>query len=125
MDDLRLLAQVIAGLKKNKARDPDKYRKWANALKTLTRDEIIVIGMDYRARKAIQEAGPKAADDFWQRLEKSLEAGRYSKTEVQALCASLLRTGLLIAFGGLVSMDTPWLVELGELANLEAAAASK
>jgi hypothetical protein len=128
MDNLRLLAQVIAGLKKNKALDPDKYRKWANVLETLTRDEIIVLGMAYRARKAIQEADPKGANDFWQRLEKSLEAGRYSKAEVQALCASLLRTGLLIAlsaFGGLVYMDTPWLVELGDLANLEAVAASK
>jgi hypothetical protein len=128
MDNLRLLAQVIAGLKKNKALDPDKFRKWANVLETLTRDEVIVLGIAYRTRKAVQDAGPEAANDFWQRLEKSLETSRYSKGEVQALCGSLLRTGLLIAlsgYGGLVYMDTPWLGELGHLANLEAPIASK
>ena len=48
---MRLLAQVIVGLKKNKALDPDKFRKWANTLEQLTRDELIVLGKAVAIRR--------------------------------------------------------------------------
>jgi hypothetical protein len=44
------------------------------------------------------------------------------------LCASVSRTGLIIpmsAFGGMVYMPTPWLEELGGLADLESMAQPK
>jgi len=40
-ENLHLLAQVIAGLKKNKALEGDKFRKWCSMLEHLTRDELI------------------------------------------------------------------------------------
>lgn len=122
-ENLRLLAQVIAGLKKNKAlEDVDQFRKWAGILEQLTRDELLVLGKALRVRRDILNAGTDVANDFWQRLECSLEAARYSKSEIGALCASVSRTGLLIplsGFGALTYMDTPWLENLGKLADLE------
>lgn len=122
-ENLRLLAQVIGGLKKNKALDDtDQFRKWSNILESLTRDELIVLGKAVQIRRMIISSGPSAANDFWQQLESSLESGGYSKSEVTALCAAITRTGLLTggsAFGGLVYMDTPWLMQLGKLADLE------
>jgi hypothetical protein len=43
-ENLRLLAQVIAGLKRNKALEANQFRRWANILEQLTRDELLVIG---------------------------------------------------------------------------------
>jgi hypothetical protein len=48
-DTLRLLAQVIAGLNRNKALDHDKFRKWANTLEQLTRDELMLVGKTRRS----------------------------------------------------------------------------
>jgi hypothetical protein len=73
-------------------------------------------------------SGTNAANDFWQRLEPALEASGYAKNEIGPLCASVSRTGLIIpmsAFGGMVYMPTPWLEELGGLADLESMAQPK
>jgi len=42
--NLRLMAQVIAGLKRNRAFEFDNFQRWATVLETLTRDEILVLG---------------------------------------------------------------------------------
>jgi hypothetical protein len=55
-ENLRLLAQVIAGLKRNKALEPDKFRKWANILEQLTRDELMVIGKALAVRRKMVAA---------------------------------------------------------------------
>ena len=120
-ENLRLLAQVIAGLKKNKALEPDKFRKWANILEQLTHDELMLVGKAIAIRRKIIAAGPKAPNDFFQRLTQELQASGY-KSEIEALCASVSRTGLLTpmsAFSSVVYMPTPWLDELGQLADVE------
>jgi hypothetical protein len=127
-ENLRLLAQVIVGLKKNKALDPDKFRKWANTLEQLTRDELIVLGKAVAIRRKIVAAGPGTPNDFWQTLKSELEAGRYPADEIDPLCASVSRYGLLVpvsAWGGMVYLPTPWLEELGALADVEAIIATK
>jgi hypothetical protein len=120
-ENLRLLAQVIAGLKRNKALEPDKFRKWANILEQLTRDELMVIGKAIAIRRKIAAEGPNATDDFFQRLTEQLEASGY-KTETYSLCTSVSRTGLLIpvsAMGAMVYVPSLWLEELGQLADVE------
>jgi hypothetical protein len=124
-ENLKLLAQVIAGLKKNKALQSDKFRKWCGILEQLTRDELMVIGKSVAIRREIAAAGTNAANDFWQRLEPALVASHYEKNEIGALCASVSRTGLIIpvsAIGGMVYVPAPWLDELGRLADLESMA---
>ncbi|MBB3592708.1 hypothetical protein FHX08_003052 [Rhizobium sp. BK529] len=55
-ENLRLLAQVIAGLKKNKALTADTFMRWAGVLEQMTRDELVTIGIAYRTFKAHQNA---------------------------------------------------------------------
>ena len=77
-ENLRLLAQVIAGLKKNKALDGDKFRKWCGMLEHLTRDELICIGRAYVVMKRrITAAGEDAANTFSQDLIDELKGGGY------------------------------------------------
>jgi len=119
---------VIAGLKRNKALEPDKFRKWCNILEQLTRDELMVIGKAIAIRREIIGAGPDAPNDFWERLKSELEASRYPANEIDSLCASISRTGLLVpvsAWGAMVYMPTPWLEKLGTLADLEGIAAAR
>src|ERR1700730_1287808 len=74
-ENLRLLAQVIAGLKKNKALEPDKFRKWANILEQLTRDELMVIGKAIAIGRELGAARVHLTPgDFWKRLKSELEA---------------------------------------------------
>jgi hypothetical protein len=80
--------------------------------------------MSHIIKKQINAAGTNAANDFWQRLEPVLGKAGYNKQEIAALCASVSRTGLLVpasAFGGMAYMPTPWLEELGALADIESA----
>lgn len=119
--NLRLLAQIIAGLKRNKALDPDKFRKWASILEQMTRDELMVIGKAIALSRKINEAGDKPSFDFFSILQEEMKAAGYGK-EVYSLYASVSRTGLLVpvsAFGGLNYTPSPWLDELGRLASIE------
>jgi hypothetical protein len=125
-ENLRLLAQIIAGLKSKKALEPDKFRKWCNILEQLTRDELMVIGKAVAIRRKIVAAGPGAQNDFWQQFSAQLEASGY-KNVIFPLCASVSRTGLLLpvsALAGVVYTWSPWLEELGELVDIEAMAAA-
>jgi hypothetical protein len=124
-ENLRLLAQVIAGLKKYRALDGDKFQRWCGILEHLTRDELLVIGIAYTIRKKIETDKTTVANDFWQQLQHRLDQAGYKQDEISALCASVSRTGLLVpasAFGGMAYSSSTWLQQLGELANLEAEA---
>lgn len=126
-ENLRLLAQIIAGLKKYKALDSDRFRKWCAILEQLTRDELLVIGKAIVARREIANSETDVANDFCQRLFFALEQAGYSKEEVGALLTTVSRTGLVVpqsAYDGMVYMPTPWLDELGRLADLENVGAS-
>lgn len=45
--NLRLLAQVIVGLKKKQLFSCDEFQRWARILEDLTRDEILLLGTAY------------------------------------------------------------------------------
>ena len=124
-ENLRLLAQVIAGLKRNKALQPDKFRKWANVLEQLTRDELLVVGKAIATKREL-EVEPNIS--FWARLKEDLAASGYQEAEAGSLCASLTRTGLLLPSSGwdqLIYRPTPWLDELASLADVEGVTTSR
>jgi hypothetical protein len=106
--------------------EPDKFRKWANVLEQLTRDELMVLGKAIAIMRGMGTAF--IPGDFWKRLRSDLEASGYQPPIIEPLCASLSRTGLLLpasAYGGMIYMPTPWLQELGTLADIEGLAAAK
>ena len=120
-----MLAQVIAGLKKNRALDPDKFRKWSKIVEHLTRDELLVIGFAYRLEK---ERPADRSDNFNENLRSAIKNAGYDEGEVEALLMSVGSTGLLSsasAWGGLAYEPTGWLSELGELADIEAQAENR
>jgi hypothetical protein len=134
-ENLILLAQVIAGMKKNKALDSDKFRKWCSILENLNRDQLICIGRAYIIMKRIEAASTDtdvaastdtdeaaSTDTFSNTLRNELATGGYQGGEIEALCASVSRTGLLTpvsAYSGMAYHPTPWLKELGELADID------
>ena len=120
-ENLRLLAQIIAGLKRYKALDPNRFRKWANILEQLTRDELMVVGKAIALRQKMVAAGDQPSFDFFSILQEEMKAAGYA-AEVMSLYASVSRTGLLVpgsGFGALVYRPSPWLDELAQLANVE------
>lgn len=113
--NLRLMAQVISGLKRNRLFEFDKFQKWATVLEALTRDEILVLA---KTHKLMQREG-----DTWSLLKEELVPRTFStQAELESVCASLLRTGLMLptsGWGSLVYHPSESIKELGSLAELE------
>jgi hypothetical protein len=127
-ENLVLLAQVIAGLKKRRAFDPDKFRRWCRIIERLTRDELLVVGLACRIEKETRKDGEKQADTFNAELRQALEEAGYQELECEALLMGIGSTGLLSsasAWGGLVYVPTPWLSDVAELADFEMHAQAK
>jgi hypothetical protein len=123
-ENLILLAQIIAGLKKNRALEADKFRKWSKIVEHLTRDELLVIGLAYRLEK---ERPADRKDDFNGKLREAIKGAGYGDDDMEPLLMSVGSTGLLStasAWGGLAYEPTGWLAELGQLADIEARAAT-
>lgn len=121
-ENLVLLAQIIAGLKKHRAFDSDKFRRWCKIVEGLSRDELLVIGLACQAEKATANDGEKAIDNFSQMLRDLLQKAGFGEKELEALLTSVGSTGLLSsasAWGGLAYQPTPWLGELAQLADVE------
>jgi len=115
--NLRLMSQVLVGLKRNRLFEFNNFQRWANVLEALTRDEILVLAAAYRLIKG-------GVADVWQALNKELVPDTF-KTDVdlQAVCAALARTGLVLpmsAWGGMVYRFNKGVARLGALADLEA-----
>ncbi len=121
-ENLILLAQVVAGMKKHRALDPDRFRRWSKVIEGLTRDELLVLGFACQTNKDVNAR--EDPDGFNSKLREKIKKAGFEEGEVEALLTSVGSTGLLSsasAWGGLAFQPTPWLTELGELADLEAA----
>jgi hypothetical protein len=118
--NLRLMSQVVVGLKRNRLFEFDNFQQWATVLETLTHDEILVIGVIYRVMPR------EGAGDTWSLLKAELVPKTFkTQEELEAVCVSLMRTGLIIpvsAYGGLAYKFSPSIKQLGALAELELAA---
>ncbi|MBM0204055.1 hypothetical protein JNW90_13745 [Micromonospora sp. STR1s_5] len=93
-ENLRLLAAVIAGLKRNRALSFDKFQECANVLETLTRDEILFLGHFYRHRKA--NPGKNDYNAFRKEAEQV-----FGKDRFESVAAGLVRTGMLLPIAAL------------------------
>jgi hypothetical protein len=116
--NLRLMSEVIVGLKRHRLFEFNNFQRWANVLETLTRDETLVLGTAYRLIQS------ETGEDMWKRLKDELVPKPF-KTEVEliSVCAALGRTGLCVplsAFGSLVYGFSEGVKQLGALADLEA-----
>ncbi|MBB3461962.1 hypothetical protein [Rhizobium sp. BK377] len=121
-ENLKLLAQVIAGLKRNKALSADTFMRWAGVLEGMTRDELMMLGMAYRAQRIYEQAQQGENATVWPQLISSMTNAGYSAGEIASLAACVSRYGLLTlstGFGGVAGYEpSSWLMELGELADL-------
>jgi hypothetical protein len=122
--NLRLMSQVVVGLKRNRLFEFDNFQRWANVLETLTRDEILVLGSAYRLLKqGVQDqlAGRREAV-VWVGLQNELVPQPFkTKIDLEAVCAALARTGLVTpmsAYGGMVYLFNNGVAQLGALADL-------
>ena len=115
--NLRLMSQVVVGLKQHRLFEFDNFQRWANVLETLTRNEILVLGAAYRLMKS-------GVEDVWKTLKGELVPVPFeTSADLEAVSAALARTGLLVpmsAWGGLVYRFTEGVGQLGALADLEA-----
>jgi hypothetical protein len=112
--NLKLLSEVIVGLKKNDDFRFDKFQLCANVLETLTKDEILFIGYMFSYYK-------KSTSNNFRAFLTSL-SGTFNEQQGEALAAGLLRTGMLFpvsAWGTLSYSPTPRLFEICELAQIE------
>jgi hypothetical protein len=116
--NLRLMSQVVVGLKRNRLFEFDNFQRWANVLETLTRDEILVLGTAYRLIKS-------GVEDVWVGLKDGLVPETFkTQVDLEAVCAALARTGLVLpmsAWGGMVYGFNAGVAQLGALADLDAA----
>ena len=115
-ENLRLLARVIKGLKKNRAVSFDSFSKWAVTLSDLTRDEILMLGFAHQSSLASDEATA-----FWQSVRGAMVNAGYSADEATAIASSLARFGLLVpspVIGGMIYYPSPWLKEICSLAQI-------
>jgi len=113
--NLKLLAQVIFGLKRNRAFEFDKFQACANVLETLTRDEILFLGGMYK----FYTDNPGSAD--YRAFLASL-AGTFEEPYAESLAAALSRTGMLLpasAWGSTNYAPTARLFEVCELARIQ------
>jgi hypothetical protein len=122
-ENLILLAQIIAGLKKQRAFDADRFRRWSKIVEHLSRDELLIIGLAYRLLQELTTTNEQA-EKFNGALRTMIADAGYNEGEAEALLTAVASTGLLSsasAWGGLAYQPTPWLSDLGSLADLQAA----
>lgn len=113
--NLKLLAQVMVGLKRNRTFEFDKFQACANLLETLTRNEILFLGRMYGFYH--DNPGKNDYRAFLDSLSETFEI-----REAEALAAALMRTGMLLpisAMGGTNYAPAPRLSEICELAEIE------
>ena len=109
--NLRLMSQVIVGLKRHRLFEFNNFQRWATRAETLTRDEILLLGTAYRLKKkGVQE-------EVWAALKEALVPEPFkTNADLEAVCAALARTGLVLpasAWGGMVYLFGDGVVQLG------------
>ncbi|ULR44044.1 hypothetical protein [Rhizobium sp. K102] len=118
--NLRVLAQVIAGLKRNKTLSGDLFQRWAGILEHMTRDELMLIGQAITIERSFASDAQGLNQNFWNVLTEKMIEGNYSKEELSALGASVSRYGLLVpvtAWDGIFYLPSLWLADLSRLVD--------
>ncbi len=100
-DNLRLLAKVIVGLKKNKALSTDSFSRWASILSDLSRDEILAIGKAYKLQRDKEVEQDQTEFRFWQTFFKNMLRDEAGATAIEyGLIAALIAVAIITALQG-------------------------
>jgi hypothetical protein len=111
--NLRLLAQGIAGRLRTDTLIADEFLPHAEALASLSRDEVILLATMYAVQSRFGDTPP--LNEMWQPTVQKLEASGWSKDHVQAVAARALRSGYVLAvsaWDALAFRPSPQFLEL-------------
>jgi hypothetical protein len=134
--NLRLLAKAIAGKLQSSGLVADEFLQYAEALATLSREEIVVLGAMYRHWKAhrnlaVQEREAAGRDvDPWELTLRELTAPGMTEELISTVAARAQRSGLLYPmfgrvgqvagrYGNLSFRVSPLLIDLGMTIDFE------
>ena len=99
--NLRLLAKVIAGRLQAGNLVADEFIALANALDTLSRDEIVLLGTMYKHYVETEGEGSLDGKKPWDLAHKSLCSGVFAtEDEFQAIGARSQRSGFVVPMSG-------------------------
>ncbi len=121
--NLRLLAKVIAGEYRRGSLVADEFLQHADALASMSRDELIVVAALYRAwveYEAFMDSHPggMTVTDPWAAAQQALSAEGMGTEEAWAAATRAQRTGLIYTGPTLDDMSTfkvsPTLIKLGK-----------
>jgi hypothetical protein len=94
--NLRLLAKVIAGQLQLGRLVADEFLQYAEALGSLSRDEVVVIGTLYKQWPVHNRtADPRTAANLWEETVRELTSGGMSAELVITSAARAQRSGLI------------------------------
>jgi hypothetical protein len=107
--NLRLLARTIAGKFQSGRLVADEFLQYADALGSLTRDEVIVLGTMYRywrAQQACSAAGAHKIEDRnsdpWEQTLRELTGLTMTEEHISTVASRAQRSGLLYPMYGRV-----------------------
>lgn len=113
--NLRLMARLVIGLKREGPFEDDQFQRWAGILKDMTALEIEIIAECYRVMRKENVVRPWA--DAFQAL-----SAHHNRDDILQSAAALLRTGLLvpdILASGMSYEPSSAVLTLGSLASFE------
>ncbi|HEV7339825.1 MAG TPA: hypothetical protein VGO06_27910 [Bosea sp. (in: a-proteobacteria)] len=119
--NLRLMARLIVGLKRDSTFEADQFQRWATILKDMTALEIEIVAECYRVLK---KGG--VIDRPWAEVMEALSTN-HDRNDIRQSAAALMRTGLLVPeslMSGISYEPTSSVLQLGELAELDSAAST-
>jgi hypothetical protein len=93
--NLRLLAQAIAGRLRTDTLVADDFLPHADALASLSREEIYLLATMYQIQSRFGDAPP--INELWLPTVQKLEALGWSKDDVSATAARAMRSGYVLA----------------------------
>jgi hypothetical protein len=96
--NLLLLARAIVGQLQSGTLVADEFLQYAEALASLSREEIVVIGTMYKlwsTHEASASANPRAAASLWEETVRELMSGGMSAELVITTAARAQRSGLI------------------------------
>jgi hypothetical protein len=126
--NLRLLAKVIVGQFEAGRLVADEFLAVAEALASLSRDEVFVIGMLYRAwseQTAQLRNNPATLPQGinpWGATMRELQERGWSDARITAAATRSQRSGLIVgasAYGGMAFNVGPSLIELGKTVDFQ------
>ncbi|KAA3500804.1 hypothetical protein DXM27_16505 [Rhizobium rhizogenes] len=122
--NLRFLAAVAAGQAAQEGLYADTFLRWADVIASLSREEIIVLGVAYRLGSKMDFEIARDGRFWTDCLDVLSNDHKIDARVADSLAASLLRTGMLQILGGLFDMGHAYLpadklIALGHLVDIE------